>query len=213
MNKILALGVISFSLSTALMEAKTFVGIDVGYDRSAFSIRNGIASAPYESSIGTTNGWVVNASLGGEWLFTEFVGLRTFLGIGYGQIYIQRLAFHSLNVDLNLDLLVNFLNTSDISLGAFVGAGAGINSALQHFMFEGFLLGGNLASYGRIGVTMGFLENDRFDLTAQLPITTTSVIGANATSFTPEQIQALIDSGVVGAHNPIRITLGYKFIF
>ncbi|RDU65381.1 hypothetical protein CQA53_06300 [Helicobacter didelphidarum] len=212
MKKILALGLVSLSLSATLAQARTFVGIDAGYDRGSFESTNGLAKKSYTGFINApAEGWNVGINVGGEWFFGEYVGLRTFLGLGYGQAFAQaNTNLHVLDVNLNFDIMANVVNTGSFSTGLFVGVGAGFGIAAQKLSAEA-LVSMNIPIYGRAGITFGLGEHSRIDVTAILPILSYNMIGFMGTDA--ETAADMVAAGVPGAYNPLRFNVGYKFLF
>ncbi|TLD81106.1 outer membrane beta-barrel protein [Helicobacter trogontum] len=218
MKKILALGVISFSLSTALAEAKFFLGVDAGV-----SITNGFHGTDNGAAWGSGafygqgqnfQNWLVGINLGTEHLFVDdLVGFRWFLGVNYGQMYKPNaitvfIMNDIINVDnwsifevqLGVDALVNFIALDGISFGAFAGI-AGNTSIFKPDMFKVVAAQEDLFGFsgagvvGRLGLTMGIGEHNRIDFTTVIPIVT-------------------IDIGKDGAaYDPISFMLGYKVLF
>ena len=142
MKKILALGVISFSLSTALAEAKFFLGVDAGV-----SITNGFyftdngavwGSGAFHGQSQNVQDWLVGVNLGTEHLFVDdLVGFRWFLGVNYGKLYKPSALnnYDIFEVQLGTDALVNFLALDGISFSAFAGI-AGYTKLTERNMFQ-----------------------------------------------------------------------------
>ncbi|MWV63084.1 outer membrane beta-barrel protein [Helicobacter saguini] len=219
MKKLLINGTLALALSASLVQvawARAFVGIDAGYDSAFPKLDNGLAKESYQNFTKySIDGWNVGLNVGGEWFFggSGYVGLRTFLQLGYGQGYFHGVTLNIIDVNLNLDLLANFYNSGSFSVGAFLGVGAGINTAARDLAGQSIMLGLNIPIYGRAGFTFGLGEHSRVDITASLPILSYNMIGFAGGGMSAEDLADMFRYGIVGAYNPIRFNVGYKFIF
>lgn len=221
MKKIFLSSILAFVLSLSLVQmaqARAFIGIDVGYDSAYPKLDNGMAKESYQNFTKYgVDGWNVGLNLGGEWFFgdSNYVGLRTFLQIGYGQGYFHGVSLNLIDLNLNLDLLANFYASDSFSLGAFVGVGSGFNTAARDFGAEAIVLGLNIPTYGRVGLSFGLGEHSRVDVGASLPILSYNVIGfaGGVGGMSAEDRLNMFRYGIIGAYNPIRFNVGYKFVF
>lgn len=214
MKKILAVGLISFSLSVTLAQAKFFVGVQGGYDDGAFTIKNGFVSDSYKQFAGDNNGrgWNLGVDFGSEWFFGDYIGLRNFIGLGYGQSKFMNSNLDVYDINVNLDVMFNAYKANSLSIGVFVGAGAGVNMTTSSFNIESLALGWNIPIYARTGLTFGIGEHHRIDLSASLPLLSYSFIGFQK-NIGADLATDLENAGIHGAYNPIRFTLGYRYIF
>ncbi|RDU69173.1 outer membrane beta-barrel protein [Helicobacter aurati] len=201
MKKILALSVISLSLSASLAEARFLLGVEGGYNRGITTLDNGFADQSYKNFINDSiHGWNAGINIGGQWFFGERIGMRTFLGFIYGQSYLNGHSFHTGDININFDLMADIIKGGSSSFGVFVGAGGGYSVAAQSLSFSVLSAGASFPIYARAGFSLGLGESSRIDLTAYLPLLTYSIVDTN-------------NSDVVGAYNPLRFTLSYKFMF
>ncbi|WP_104763682.1 outer membrane beta-barrel protein [Helicobacter aurati] len=215
MKKLLALGVISFSLSASLAEARFFLGVEGGYSRGVATFSNGFASDSYKNFIDSTlEGWNADIDIGGQWFFGERIGIRTFLGLGYGQAYVNSESLHDVNMNINFDFMADLIKGSSVSFGVFVGAGGGYSFTTQSLGLSPLILGATFPIYARAGFSVGLGENSRIDITAKLPLLTYSVIGFQGfDSLSEDDKKDLSEFGIVGAYNPVRFSVSYKYVF
>lgn len=221
MKKLVLSGALAVALSgvaVQVAQARAFVGLDVGYDRAVLpSGNNGFVNEIYRDfgKAGGADGFNVSANIGGEWLFGGYVGLRTFLGLGYGHAYFTGVSLNIIDVNLNLDVLANAYNGGSFSVGLFAGVGAGLGTAARDFSAEAIVVGLNAPIYFRLGASMTLGEHNRIDITTILPMLSYSAVGfaGGFAGLTPEDRLDMVRFGVIGPYNPIRFNIGYKFIF
>lgn len=204
MKKSIALGLVSLSLCATLAQAKFFVGVDGGI---AATDKIETVASPTDTSLTkfgsggfsgfSTQQWLVGVNFGTEHHLSNHFGIRWFGAVNYGSSYKSTLAFDTLGIQLGADALVNFVHSSTFSMGVFVGL-AGDYTTLSSTGYSFFSKAGinNLGLLGRVGLTFGLGQHSRVDVTAGIPIVTTSIL-----SDTPS------------VYNPLTFTLGYKFVF
>ncbi|MWV61496.1 outer membrane beta-barrel protein [Helicobacter saguini] len=188
MKKFLAAGL----LSVAVAQAGVFVGVQGGYDIGAGRTGSGKFDLPIYNGI-TQGGWSVGANAGYELNF-GLIGLRGYLQLDYSKFLEGAGAdkFHNIDIDLNVDALVNFINGGAFGMGVFVGVGAGY----QYTILDTESVGA-IPLFARAGLTFNILEHNRVDLGIKLPITGWNINGP-------------LD---VGFYSPLKIQASYKFIF
>ena len=207
MKKLLALGVISFSLSASLAEARFFLGVEGGYEMSDVFVQAGNrghvvwGSSAFENKA-RIDSWTAGANLGTEHQLNDLFGLRWYFGVNYGENTNQKLIFQIQYLDFQLgaDALLNFVNTGSFAFGVFAGIGGSFSKGsftgnffkstdeTAHIAQAGF--------FGQVGLTFGLGEHNRIDLTARIPI-----------------MNVVLAEDGNPIYNPLRFTLGYKFIF
>lgn len=182
MKKMLALGLLSLSLA----QAKVFVGVDGGYVMAGSSVSGKADSSVWDG--GYNHGWTAGANFGYETFFSSHFGTRAFVSAGYGNVLDDITETNQFfNVDANIDLMVNFVG----NFGVFAGIGAGY----QYHSIGNVLTNHNIPLFGRAGVTIGFGERVRLDLTAKLPIITwdtgdSLIVGVLPTTLSSVTMQA-----------------------
>ncbi|STQ86732.1 outer membrane beta-barrel protein [Helicobacter muridarum] len=215
MKKLLVAGLISFSLSASLAEARFFLGVEGGWGKGETTFENKVVKYGEFTNSKAMHGWLALLNIGGEWMFNEMIGMRTFLSLGYGQNYFVEKTFHDIELGINADMILDLYNNGSFSFGLFGGIGSGYNSTFEKFGFAGIIIGTNIPIYGRAGLTFGLGENSRVDLTTYLPIASYNVIGfkGGLGELSEGDINDLNKFGIAGAYNPIRFTLAYRYIF
>lgn len=192
MKKLLALGLLSFSLA----QAKVFVGVDGGYVMAGSSVSGKADSTVWDGTY--DDAWSVSANVGYETFFSNNFGMRAFLAVGYGTYLDSLTSNQAINIDGNLDLILNFVNTGSFGFGVFAGVGAGYQ---YNSFLDDKLSFHSIPLFGRAGVTFGFGEKVRLDLTARLPI-----IAWDAKDS--------VGSGILPTiYSPVTMQAGVKFLF
>lgn len=203
MKKILAVGLISAALSTSLAQAGVFVGVQGGYDVATGYASSGKTNAPIYDGRTRNSGWSVGGNVGYE-LDLGYFGARTYLQVDYSR-FIDAPgsdSFHAIDVDLNADALINFVNSDAFGLGLFAGIGVGYQWLNYKFEAAGLTLAenniNNVPLFARVGLTFKLLGNSRIDLGVKLPI-----VGWN------------VDDRFIGGgiYSPLKVQASYKFLF
>ena len=202
MKKVLALGLVSL----ALVQAKVFLGVQGGYDLGVGLTKTGTLDAPIWKGA-TTGGWSAGANLGlehGE----GFFGVRYFLSFDYSAPLSNSDVYKNLNVfdvDLNLDLLLNFVHGGSFGFGMFLGTGVG-------YQYAFFKSGTNNAQssfgaapiFGRAGLTFALGEHSRFDVGVKIPIIAFGI------HRNKNHVANLSDPNY---YSPLKIQASYRFLF
>lgn len=188
MKKMLALGLLSISLA----QAKVFVGVDGGYGMVGYAGSGKVDSSVWDGYY--NNSWDIDVNFGYESLFSNYLGTRAFISLGYGQLdkYVSNYNF---KVDLNVDAILNFINTGSFQAGLFAGIGVGYDY-YSYKILEIVSSYGQIPLYGRLGLSFGISEIIRLDLTTKLPIVAWNIHGNH-----------------IGVYNNISYQAGIKFLF
>lgn len=185
MKKIMLSGLIS----VAVMQAKLFVGIDGGYDLGYFKTVSHnsylLGSTAFENT--RDSNFYAGLNIGTQHFFGDYFGLRWFIGAGYIG------SFKTAELNLGVDAILNFFNNNNFSFGIFAGVGSGFQLLVRP------VSKGEIPIIGRVGLSFGIGEHNRIDITTQIPIITWSI--------------EAFDKAFGEIYAPVRISLGYKFIF
>ena len=203
MRKILLVGLVSFSLSASLAEARFFIGLETGYEFNGKpTFVNSTKEMVFGSSVLTSgigrDAWTIGYSLGTEHIW-GFVGLRWFLGVNYSLGVLDKSqGLQVLETQLGIDTIFNFTDSDSFAMGMFVGIAGNINmmtltGKLLQFDYMGS------GAIGRLGFTFKFGSHNRLDITSSIPIL---------------QVAPFIDENLKkgGIYDPIRLTIGYKVV-
>ena len=161
----------------------SFIGIELG----AGEVK-AIANTYLGSGEDKTKGFKYGILWGYNKFFVKYFGIRTYLNANVTQPKDQGEYLYRLNYGVNVDLLVNFLATNYVDLGAFVGLGAGG----QTWLFTGQSKEGfdKLQSAGAevnytgvdVGLNVGFRSNIAqhlgLEVACRIPFIKTTIMDA-----------------------------------
>ncbi len=204
-------GLVSFSLSASLAEARFFLGLEASYGLSDIKFDGGESGKIFWGSnvfnnekFGEVHYWVAGINLGTQHDISDMLGWRWFFGVNYGENINRKNAINLQYLELQLggDILFNFTQSDSLSFGAFTGIAGNFNShSTNGKLFTTTSIDENLGGssaglIGRVGLALVVGEHNRFELTTNIPI-----------------MQASLSKHGGSVLNPITFTLGYKFIF
>lgn len=198
-----------FCFSTA--EAKFFLGVDGGYEMSDITLQSGekghvLWGGSIFKNIARLDAWTAGINLGTEHEINNFLNLRWFLGLNYGQNINFKAIYQLQQIDIQLgvDTIFNFVKSKSYSFGLLLGLGTNLNTGDFFGMFfkkdlplENFITSyGQVGIFGNVGLTLGLGEHSRIDFITRIPI-----------------MNVVLTQGGGVIYSPIRFTVGYKYLF
>lgn len=172
-SKALCLASLLWAAQASAEQSAWFLGADINYgfaNKFKVSVLDRTEQA-YADSVG------FGVVAGYKQMFTNYFGLRYYANIDYFPFFtyskfrdLGNTEHSLLNAAINIDALVNFYNTQDFNMGAFVGAQLGINGwggklfRLEKKLYDGFVDGntnyeasnGNLTFSANLNLGMRF---------------------------------------------------------
>lgn len=203
-------------LFASMLQARFYIGIENGYTAQGIpALQTKGKGIEFHTILTSTlkdilkngaTGYNISLVLGSESFYGRYFGLRWGLGAGYSSTEIEfkengkkyELELQGILADMNVDMIINIVNTGSFALGFF--GGAGIN-------YEFFTSSGNpklhaLGFNGRAGVTTLLANHHRVELFAKIPFMDLS------SKFIPSDKNAFVS----GAQQ-ISFLASYKFVF
>lgn len=204
MKKKLLTAVLASGVLASMVQAKFYVGIEGGYSVES-QYKTGLSKNSVSFSVPSTNvisnafknetkGYSVAGVFGTEDFYGKYFGTRWGVSAGYTQVSIKDAQNRYVDAGLNLDLMLNFINTGSFSLGVFGGV-----SGDYHYQLD---VSRHLLDFnGRVGLSTLITSHHRLEFVAKLPIASMNAAGQST----------YLGADVV----PARTSLGasYKFIF
>ncbi|ANV97978.1 hypothetical protein BBW65_03820 [Helicobacter enhydrae] len=217
-KKLLSLILASCAL-VSVSQARFFVGIEGGYTALGIPDSNSTTDKMVFKTVSVgeigdmfknnPEGFLLNLTLGSEYFFGDYVGLRWDAGVGYSSVVIglgdlgqnakgfAKEKLGALVSMADLDLMVNLVNRGNFSFGVFGGVGADY----RYYFPNGESKQHTLTFVGRAGVTTLIGQRNRFEIFAKLPF----MDMASATKSNKEKTFAALPAVTIGA--------GYKYLF
>ncbi|RDU60648.1 hypothetical protein CQA44_10240 [Helicobacter sp. MIT 14-3879] len=181
MKKLLLIAILSACITTSI-NAKAFVGIDVGADIGQFESATKDTPSVKSSSIFRGNNErhiYAGIHFGTQHFANDYLGLRWLVGVGYTS------AFQTAEINLAIDFLSNFVKIDDRAFGFYLGLGSRFQALVNPRLY------GEIPINARVGLSFDIDTYQRIELGAQITLFSWSIkalSGENGAIYAPLQV-------------------------